>query len=140
MKIFLDTSVLIALFVEKDVWHKKCIEKYKEYKNQRSIFFTNLFVLSELYTRILYDYGKEALKVVINKVAKLQTADKLRIFQIDAGIFRNSEEVMVKFSEHKLSFTDSSIYELGKTFKFDEIFTLDKGFKKVGLKTSFKTA
>lgn len=137
MKIFLDTGVLIALFIEKDAWHNQCVRKYKEYKKEHSIFFTNLFVLSEFYTRILYDYGKTALKQVIYNIAKLQNEDKLRIFQTDAGIFKNSEEMMLKFTEHQLSFTDASIYSLTKSFKLDEIFTLDAGFKKVGLKTSF---
>ena len=137
MKVFFDTGALIAIFVEGDAWHNKCVEKYREYKKEHSLFFVNLFVLSEFYTRILYDYGKGSLKILINKIIKLQEEDKLRVFQIDAGIFKSSEEMMVKFSEHKLSFTDASIYVSVKTFKLDEIFTLDSGFKKVGLKTSF---
>lgn len=137
MKVFLDTGALIALFVEKDAWHEKCIEKHEEYKKEHTLFFTSLFVLSELYTRILYDYGKVALKLVIYKVVRLQDEGKLRIFQIDAGIFKKSEETIIKFSEHRLSFTDASIYALVKSFKLDEVFTLDNGFKKVGLTTSF---
>ena len=137
MKVFLDTSALIAIFVEGDIWHNKCVEKYREYKKENSVFFVNLFVLSEFYTRILYDYGKGALKIVISKIINLQAEDKLRVFQIDAGIFKSSEETMIKFAEHKLSFTDASIYATFKTFKLDEVFTLDTGFKKVGLKTSF---
>ena len=73
----------------------------------------------------------------MEKIIKLQDKGKLRIFQIDAGIFKNSEEAMIKFAEHRLSFTDVSIYILVKSFKLDEVFTLDDGFKKVGLKTSF---
>jgi|SRR3989344_3308898 len=137
MKVFVDTGALIALFVKKDYWHKMCVEKHKEYKKENSLFFTNLFVLSELYTRILYDYGKSTLKLVMEKIIKLQDKGKLRIFQIDSGIFKNSEEAMIKFAEHRLSFTDVSIYILVKSFKLDEVFTLDDGFKKVGLKTSF---
>ena len=137
MKVFIDTGALIALFVKKDYWHKICFEKHKEYKKENSLFFTNLFVLSEFYTRILYDYGKSTLKLVMDKIIKLQDEGKLRIFQIDSGIFKNSEEAMIKFAEHRLSFTDVSIYALVKSFKLDEVFTLDDGFKKVGLKTSF---
>ena len=137
MKVFLDTGALIAIFVEGDEWHGKCVEKYKTYKKEGSLFFTSIFVLSELYTRILHDYGKEALKKVIATVSDLQQDGKLRVFQVESGIFSDSEETMIKFAEHKLSFTDSSNLVFIKNFKLDEIFTLDSGFKKVGLKSSF---
>lgn len=137
MKVFIDTGPLIAILVKTDIWHKKCLEKYNQYRTEDSLFFTNIFVLSELYTRILYDYGSGALKVTIDRIIKLQKDEKLRVFQIEDGIFKDSEDTMIKFSEHNLSFTDASIYSLIKSFKLDEVFTLDKGFKKVGITTSF---
>lgn len=137
MKVFLDTGALIAIFVKEDTWHGKCVSKYKGYKNKHAIFYTSIFVLSEFYTRILYDYGGSVLKIVVAKIALLQKEGKIRIFQVEAGIFQDAENAMVKFSEHKLSFTDASICAFVKNFKLDEIFTLDAGFKKVGMKTSF---
>jgi len=137
MKVFIDTGPLIALFVKSDIWHKKCLKKYEEYKKTRPLFFTNIFVLSELYTRILYDHGPRSLKLAIEMIIRLQKEEKLRVFQIEDGIFKDSEDAMIKFAEHNLSFADASIYSLVKSFKLDEVFTLDKGFKKVGLSTSF---
>ena len=55
---------------------------------------------------------------------------------IDPLLFKKSEEGFLKFSEHKISFTDATIYLCMKEFKIDEVFTLDADFKKIGLKVS----
>lgn len=136
-RIFVDTSALIALSISSEEYHEDCKGKYEEYKRVNALFFTNHLVLSEFYTRILTAFGKHFLLKAIEMMNKLRDEGKIRIFLIDAALIKNSEDAMIKFAEHKLSFTDASIYALVKSFKLDEIFTIDAGFKKVGLKTSF---
>ena len=135
--VFIDTSALVALSITSEELHRECREKYEEYKKGNALFFSSHLVLSEFYTRVLTAFGKYYLLKVIAMMNKLRDEGKIRIFLIDAALFKVSEEAMIKFAEHKLSFTDASIYTLVKSFKLDEVYTLDAGFKKVGLKTSF---
>lgn len=137
MRVFVDTSAFIALLVTSEQKHQQCVTKYQHYKQKNAIFYTNNLVLSETYTRILYDLGKDACRKVIEKIQDLQDQGKLKVFQVDKIISTQAEKFMIKFAEHKLSFTDVSIYSMVKEYKLDEIFTLDADFKKVGLPVSF---
>lgn len=137
MRVFVDTSAFIALLVTSEQKHQQCVEKYQQYKQQNDLFYTNNLVLAEVYTRILYDLGRDACRKVIEKIQDLQTQGKLKVFQVDKIIATQSEKLIIKFAEHKLSFTDVSIYSMVKEYKLDEIFTLDADFKKVGLPASF---
>jgi len=137
MKIFIDTGAFIALFVKSEINHKKVAVKYKEYKQKRALFLTSNYILDELYTRLMYDFGKNITYKVIQKLNKAKEEQQLRILNIDETVFNKSIEVFIKFGDHKISFTDATTYILIKDFQIDEIFTLDSDFKKIRAKTSF---
>ena len=137
MKIFVDTSAFIALFVTSEQYHRQVVEKYREYTQENAFFFTNNFVLGELYTRLLYYFDKRRCKRIIEKVRELDNDKKLRIFDIDQVLFSKAETAFLKFAEHKLSMTDATIYICVKAFKMDAVFTLDSDFPKIGLTASF---
>lgn len=134
--IFIDTSAFIALLVASEKWHKQCVAKYREHSKKRACFYTNTLVLAELYTRIIYHFNERTLGEVIKHVSQVREEGALKIFQLDASLFVEAEKAIIHFSEHKLSFTDASIYALAKLYDMDEIFTLDQDFKKIGLRDS----
>jgi predicted nucleic acid-binding protein len=68
---------------------------------------------------------------------KAEQNAEIKIVFIDSLFFKKAQEAFLKFSEHKISFTDAVSYVLCKEFKIDEIFTLDADFKKMRLNTSF---
>lgn len=137
-KVFIDTSCYLALFVGSEKRHSSVVKIFRKYVRERYQFFTSYYVLNELYTRLVYDFGKIALKKVQNQMSKAIKANEIKILDIDEVMFDKSTETMIKFAEHKLSFVDASIFNLVKDYKIDEVFTLDSDFKKVGLRvTSF---
>jgi len=137
MKVFFDTGAFISFFIKSDIDHEKVTEKYHEYHLQRSLYFTSYYILDELFTRLLYDYGKRFAEESIDKLIRSIEKQELRLLRIDDEIFKKSLEVFLKFSEHKISFTDATTYALYKEFAIDEIFTLDHDFKKMRAQTSF---
>lgn len=136
MKIFIDTSAFVALLVDKEKFHQQVAKKYQEYRQQKDILFTSHYVLDELFTRLLF-YGHINIKKQIEKLQESIAANELTVLQIDEALFEKALEIFLKFSEHKISFTDATTYVLYKDFKLDEIFTLDRDFKKMRAKTSF---
>ncbi|MCL5010385.1 MAG: hypothetical protein M1289_02160 [Patescibacteria group bacterium] len=54
MKVFIDTSAFVALFVDKEIDHKIVVKKYHDYRQRRVAFFTSDYILDELFTRLLY--------------------------------------------------------------------------------------
>ena len=137
MRIFIDTGAFIALFISSEKYHQQTASKYKSYRKQRTSFFTSFFILDELFTRLIYDFGKTKTQKVIDLLEKSIQKEELMILEIDKTTFKKAEGALLKFSDHKISFTDVTSYVLYKDFGMDEIFTLDGDFKKIGTRTSF---
>lgn len=137
MKVFFDTSCFIALFIKQEATHFQVVEKYESYKKKRAISLTSDYILDELYTRLTYDFGKHVVGKIIKTLKEAIEKEELRILRIDERIFQKSLVVMLKFADHKISFTDATTYVLCKDFAIDEIFTLDRDFKKMRLPVAF---
>lgn len=135
MQVFVDTSALVALLVDKERFHSKVARKYKDYRQTRAVLFTSHYILDELFTRLLY--YKVDVRKHIQKLKKSIVADELTVLQIDDTLFNKSIDIFLKFSDNKISFTDATSYCLYKDFALDEVFTLDDDFKRMRLKTSF---
>lgn len=135
MKVFVDTSALVALLVDKEQFHLKVARKYKSYRQARAVLFTSHYILDELFTRLLY--YKVDIRKHIQKLKDTIAANELTVLQIDDTLFNKSTDIFLKFSEHKISFTDATSFCLYKNFSLDEIFTLDDDFKKMRINTSF---
>jgi uncharacterized protein len=135
MKVFVDTSALVALLVENEQFHSKVTSKYANYRQKRAVLFTSYYILDELFTRLTY-YNidiMEHIKKLKNSIVK----NELTVLSVNENMFNKSIDIFLKFSEHKISFTDATSYVLCKEFSMDEVFTLDKDFKRMRLKTSF---
>ncbi len=137
MKVFIDTSAFIAYFIKQEAFHEDCVLRMKLFLQQKVVLLTSDYVLDELLTWFSAKQNKHILKQLITGLEKMQERDELRILLIDPTIFKKALAVIVKFSDHKISFTDATTYVLYKDFKLDEIFTLDKDFKRMRAKTSF---
>jgi predicted nucleic acid-binding protein len=135
MKVLIDTSAFVSLLVENEQSHKKVVEQYKNYRQQRAIFFTSFYILDELFTRLLY-FKLFDIKSSIQTIFKSIHNQELTNLEITETLFEKSTHVFIKFAEHKISFTDATSFTLYKEFNLDEIFTLDSDFKKIGATTS----
>lgn len=135
MKVFVDTSALIALFVDNENSHGRVAKKYQSLRQSRAAFFTSFYILDELFTRLLY--YRIDIKHQIQKLQASVAANELTVLQIDETLFNKSVDIFLKFSDHKISFTDATTYVLYKDFSIDEVFTLDDDFKKMRVNTSF---
>ena len=137
MKVFIDTSVFIALFIHSEQQHEKVAKKYQTYSRHRAQFVTSNLVVSELFTRLAYTTNHSVTKKVVKMIQQLSKTGELVIIHVDADWFDKTIPLFQKYLEHKLSFVDANICVLVKELQLDEIYTLDSDFKKVGLKTSF---
>lgn len=134
MKVFIDTSAFVALLVDNELDHEKVARKYYDYRQNRAILFTSDYILDELFTRLLY--FKIDIRRYIKKLKESISKGEITILRIDDALFEKALEGFLKFSEHKISFTDATSYTLLKNYSLDEIFTLDNDFKKIGLNAS----
>src|SRR5438552_1862156 len=101
MKVFIDTSAFIALLVENEQFHKKVVEKYNSYRQQRAIFFTSYYILDELYTRLSYFHVSDIRKH-IQMIQHATQENEITPMQISDALFEKSLSVFLKYSEHKV--------------------------------------
>ncbi len=137
MKVFIDTSAFIAYFIRQEVHNEEVTRKYEIYRKQKAAFLTSNYVICELLTWFNAKYYKSILEKVIITLARLENEKELNVLYIDRVIAKKSLDILTKFSEHKISFTDATSYILYKDFALDEVFTLDDDFKKMRINTSF---
>ena len=137
MKVFIDTGAFIAYFIKQDEFHDNAVARYNFYVQQKATLLTSDYILDELFTWFSAKQPKHFLEKLVTAIRKMQSAGEIRVLDIDKSIFAKAMEVLLKFQEHKISFTDATSYILYKDFSLDEIFTLDSDFKKLRLKTSF---
>lgn len=137
MKVFVDTSAFISLLVKQDAHHELVVRKHKEYMKRRAIFLTSDYILDELYTHLVYDLPKNKVSEIAAKFDQKIHAKDIRLLPIDETVFSQAKEALLRFCEHKISFTDCTSYVLVKKLALDEVFTLDSDFKKLNLAVSF---
>lgn len=137
MKVFIDTSAFVALFVDNEKSHQKAAQEYRYYRQEKANLFTSHYILDELFTRLLYYGNKIDIRNLIAKLKQSISRGELKVLNVDEEVFEQSVSTFLKFLEHELSFTDATTFNLCKNHGLDEIFTLDSDFKKIGLQTSF---
>ena len=136
MSIFIDTSAFLALFIPNEREHLQVVAKYQAYRKARARFFTSYYVLDELLTRLIYDFGKTLTQKTLHLLNLSIEQEELALLDIDPTTFKKAMDIFLKFSEHKISMTDATTYVLYKDLSLDEIFTLDSDFKKIRANTS----
>ena len=136
MKIFIDTSAFISYFLKQDSLHSSIVKCYTAYQKQKAIFVTSDYILDELFTWFTSHQSQEGTNRVIQAINKIIDQRGVEVIFIDKEIFEKTQKIFLKFSDHKISFTDATTYVLYKEYKLDEIFTLDSDFQKMRLRTS----
>lgn len=134
-RIFIDTSAWIDFALRKEKYHRQVSDYITSEAKIGSKFFTSDYVLDETFTRLLTGQSLKSAQTLRTKVKTLEKEKQILVLWTDEVFFNKAWGYFKKFSEHKLSFTDTTIYTFVKDLKLDEVLTLDQGFKKVGLVT-----
>lgn len=137
MKVVIDTGAFIAYFIKQEKFHDDAVSKYKFYRQQKAILLTSDYILDELLTWFSAKQSKQILERLVVAIQKMIEAEELKVLSVDQTVFRKAQDILIKFSEHKISFTDATTYVLYKDFTLDEVFTFDDDFKKIRVSTSF---
>ena len=137
MKVFIDTSAFIAYFIKQDEFHDDAVVKFKLYRRQNAKLLTSDYILDELQTWFSTKQSKNILEKLVYSLQRMEEEGEIKVFSVDRSTFRKAQKALLKFSDHKISFTDATSYILFKDFALDEVFTLDDDFKKMRLNTSF---
>ena len=126
--LFLDTSALIALINRRDQYHVRIRDYLRDAKEVLAGVTSNL-VLAEFVT-FFSRHG--ALPEAIQFHQRVLKDPHFRVIWIDAVLHQSSLQVLEKFSEQHLSFTDASSVALMRREKIDRVLAFDEDFHKIG--------
>ena len=109
--IVVDSSFLVALFHEKDEFHKKAIEDMRNYEKKRERFIISEHVLGETATVLLYYAGLKKAVSFIEYVVEYFEVHKNSedYFQSVLSVFKKQK--------HELSYVDASVVSLANFYR-----------------------
>ena len=136
MKIFIDAGAFLALEIQNDQNHLLAKRYFNTLKNKRALFFTNDYVLDEAYTRLIYDLHLNIAYTFHKYISQLLKENQLSLLEVEPAVREKAWHELLKFSEHKLSFTDGVIIVHFRKYHLDEIFTFDRHFRNINLPTN----
>src|SRR3989344_8748690 len=120
MKVFIDTGAWLALEIKNDVNHRDARKFVDFIKKRRALLFTNTLVLSETYTRLIYDVSLTAAKKFHEKIIE-GTRKNLTIFDVDLSIDETVWNQLQRYGDHRFSYTDATVIVHFKKFILDTI-------------------
>lgn len=123
MRIFADSSALVALFRSEDPNHLKALQLAKQLQGNTGIISSYIF--AETVTIISQKEGKQQ-----SKDAGQTLKAKFVWTQIDEDIFNLSWEIFQRQKSKNVSFVDCTVFAIYKKGLFDKCFSFDDKFKK----------
>ncbi len=120
--LFVDSSAFIAYFISSDTNHDKTKELFdeiaeKELVTSQEIIDETLNWLTRKVPKKTYELGNLLLSGDIARILQTLKEDKV-----------NALEIIKKYSDHSLSFTDAISFTVIKRLKIKDVFSLDKDF------------
>ncbi len=123
--IFIDTGAFIASYLKGDQHHRKAVDAWQRLANERTPCITTNFVLNET---INY-FSRRVSRLFAADVAKALYASKtLRIVRPIAAHEISAIELLRKYADQKVGFTDCISFALMDDMKIPRAFSFDRHF------------
>jgi len=130
MKLLVDTSALIALFLPDERKHQEAA-KFGRQKPEPRFVLTEL-ILAELATRLRVRAGADRAVQLARDVLK---SNRYELVFTDPELLNGGLAKMARFPDKRLSLTDCVSFELMERLGLPAAFTFDRDFRDCGFKT-----
>jgi predicted nucleic acid-binding protein len=134
VKVFLDTSALVAYYNEDDSLHEAADEAMSKFLSGEiplTKFFATDYVFDETVTVIECVLGKHDLAIEVGEA--LRTSSRTMMLHVDEPTLEASWKLFRIMRD--VSFTDCTSFVLMRTLGLQAAFTFDRHFKRAGFKT-----
>jgi predicted nucleic acid-binding protein len=133
--IFVDTGAFLARYIRRDSLHRKAKRMWAEIARSRTRCFTSNFVLDETITllgrRSSYAFAAE-------RASALFSSQALIILRPDAEDEIGAVDLLAKFADRQVSFTDCVSFVLMRRHRLQHAFTFDRHFAAAGFEVTPK--
>lgn len=130
MKLFVDTSALIALEDRSDRCHPHARRFYERLTGADRLWTSN-YVVDETITRLRYTLGRGA---AVQFADTILASRLFKILYVDSAVEKAAVGALKKHKDKKLSFTDCTTLAIVELQRLDGVFAFDQDFEAVGFR------
>ena len=127
--IFIDTGAFLARYLSHDQYHTQATAAWERIGSRRETCFTTNFVLNEVFTLL----GRRAGNLFAAERAQNIYASKaIKILRSDHHAELQAIEILQKFADQRVSFTDCVSFAMMRQEKIKRAFSFDRHFHMAG--------
>jgi len=130
--LFIDTGAFVALLNPDDTLHEEAKTFYQTLPATVRRAATQA-VVGECYTLLRYRFGASAAYRWLDYLDKARSANQMHLFHTDEHDGRRAEEILRRFSDQKLSYTNALTLSAAERHKARAIFGFDHHLALTGL-------
>ena len=130
--LFIDTGAFIGKYLTQDQHHKDAQDKWQQIEKEKRRCLTSNFVLDETFT--LLGRWTNA-KFAAEKANIIYSSKMIEILRPEHSDELAAIELLQKFADQKISYTDCISFVLMKRMKIKQAFSFDRHFIAAGFKT-----
>lgn len=127
--IFVDTGALLARYVAADQFHAKAVFAWERLAEDRQRCFTSNFVLNETFTLLARRTGYP---FAAQRARNMLDSGTLRILRPGPEQEREAVELLAKYADQKVGFTDCLSFVLMREARVRRAFSFDRHFEDAG--------
>ena len=127
MRIFIDTSAIIAFMNEDDEFYKDSFNIFSQLLEERAKIISSNYILLETMVILKNRIGIEAVKVLKNDILPV-----IKIYWIDEDVHNFCVNTQIAANRKKVSLVDYTSCEIMRRLNIRQAFTFDNHFKDMG--------
>ena len=129
-RIFVDSGAFVAIGDRNDAHHRAAIDWLRSYSGR---FITSSDVLDESATRLRYDGGLASAERFRELIEAMEQRQRLEIVWTSRELHQNAWDVLARYPDVTLSFTDALSIAIAEARGCDAMFAFDRDFLAVGV-------
>jgi predicted nucleic acid-binding protein len=127
VRIFIDTSAIIAFMNEDDEFYKDSFGIFSKLLEERAKIISSNYILLETMVILKNRIGIEAVKVLKNDILPV-----IKTCWIDEDVHNFCVNTQIAADRKKVSFVDYTSFEIMRRLNIRQAFTFDNHFKDMG--------
>ena len=127
--IFIDSGPFIARYLEQDQYHQQATASWIQLRDSNERSFTSNFVLDETFTLLARRAGHG---FAAQRARTIYSSEILTILHPSEGDETEAIELLEKYADQKVSFTDCISFVLMWKHKLNVAFSFDSHFEMAG--------
>lgn len=127
MRVFVDSSAIIALLVKNDSNHEQAMEALSRMVRQGAELVMSNFIIAESYNLI-------AARVNSFKAREWLLANTWPVERVGRLDEKRALEIIRKYDDKDFSYTDATSFAMIERFAIDFAFTFDRHFQQYGIR------